>query len=493
VTASLDGTTFFQRLPARDACFLAFERPDLHMHVGATAIFEPGTLRAPSGALDFDRITRYMESRLALIPRCRQRIERVPILRAPGWVDDPDFDVHNHIRLAHVAAPGGEAELQALAGELISLQLDRSRPLWEIWFVDGLADGRIAAVVKFHHCMADGLAAIEFTRRFLSTEPSTTFEDAGPWQPRAIPRGPVLVRNELSRWLGLPVRIARGLHKSLRTRDARRLFVAKLRSLVVTIVMGLKPPSRTPLQQRVGPERRFAWTRVPMRDIRGLRQHYGGSLNDVCLGVVSGGMSRVFEQWGGRARPPRVRAMAPTSALSREELHTELGNRVYAPLVDLHLDAPDAQSRMQRIQDSTRRLAKNQQGLGWDVMSDLAEFTGVRTQQLFMWLSATLRSYNVILTLVPGPHYPLYLLDAKLIEAFPILPLLDRQTVTCGIFRYTGTLHWGIVSTPEYAEHFPPFVPQLEAALAEYLAEARGTAGSTAAGDEATEEPAAIN
>lgn len=488
-----DGTTYFQRLPARDACFLAFERPDLHMHVGATAIFEAGSLRTAPGALDIDRITRYMESRLTLIPRCRQRIKRVPFLRAPGWVDDPDFDIYNHIHLAYVPAPGGEAELQALTGDLISRQLDRSRPLWEVWFIDGLADGRIAAVVKFHHCMADGLAAIEFTRRFLSTEPSTSFEDAASWQPRETPRGLTLVGRELGRWIGLPVRIGRAISNTGRTRDRRLLFVAKLRSLVVTIWMGLRPPSRTPLQRRVGPQRRFGWTRVEMRDIRALRQYYGGSLNDVCLGVVSGGMSRVFDQWGGLAKPPRLRAMAPTSALSREELHSELGNRVYAPLVDLHLDAPDARARMRRIRASTQRLAKNQQGLGWEVMSDLAEFAGVRTQQLFMWLSAKLRSYNVILTLVPGPHYPLYLLDAQLLEAYPILPLLDHQTVTCGVFRYTGTLHWGIVSTPEYAEHFPPFVPQLEAALAEYLAEARGSGGMSAAGNEVDEQPAAVD
>lgn len=471
---------FFERLHARDACFLSFERPDLHMHVGATAIFEVGSLRTPTGDLDIERLRRYMASRLPLNPRCTQRIARVPLLRAPVWIDDHDFDIANHTRLARVAAPGGTAELQALAGELISRRLDRTKPLWEVWFVDGLEDpNHFAVVVKFHHCMADGLAAIEFTRRFLSTEPSATFEETGPLRLRPVPGSFTLLRHELGRVVRFPLVAARTLGRLASDGEARGTLLAKLRAMADTIWIGLRPTSNTRINQRVGPARRFDWTVIDLKDIRQLRKRYGGSLNDVSLGIVTGGMVRIFTERGHR--PPKLRAMAPTSALSREELQSSLGNRVYAPLIDLPLRTNRLDERMQRIQRTSQARARTRQGLGWDAMSDLASWTGVRTQQVFMWLSAHLRTYNVILTLVPGPHTPLYLLDAKMVEVYPVLPLLDRQTMTLGVMRYTGKLYWGTVYTPEYLENFPLFIPRLQASLEELLADAGASDSSNGA------------
>ncbi len=466
-----DQAPYFQRLHARDACFLSFERDDLHMHVGATAIFQGGSFRTASGDLDIDRLRRYLSSRLPLNPRCTQRIARVPVLRAPVWVDDHEFNIENHVYLARVADPGGTAELQALAGEIISRQLDRSRPLWEVWFVDGLANrDQFGVVVKFHHCMADGLAAIEFTRRFLSTEPLETFEDGGPLPPRPLPSSGALVRNELGRVVRFP-RVAAGkLSGIAREREPRGRLLAKLRAMADTIWIGLWPTSKTPINQRVGPTRRFDWTVVDLKDIRALRRRHGGSLNDVSLGIITGGMTRIYAGHG--KRPPKLRAMAPTSALSREELQQSLGNRVYAPLIDLPLRTSGLGARMQRIQRTAAARQRTRQGLGWDAMSDLAEWTGVRTQQLFMWLSAHLRTYNVILTLVPGPHQPLYLLDSEMVEVYPVLPLLDRQTMTLGVMRYAGKLYWGTVYSPEYLESFPLFVPALRESLEELLEDA---------------------
>jgi WS/DGAT/MGAT family acyltransferase len=470
---------FFERLHARDACFLSFERADLHMHVGATAIFEAGSLRTPSGDLDIERIRSYMSSRLPLNPRCTQRIARVPVLRAPVWIDDHSFDITNHVQLARVADPGGVAELQALAGELISRPLDRSRPLWEVWFIDGLANPhQFGVVVKFHHCMADGLAAIEFTRRFLATEPLQTFDEPQPLRLRPAPSGATLLRHELGRVVRFPAVAAQTFARLGRERDARQSLAAKLRAMIDTIWIGLRPTSNTGINRRVGPARRFDWAVIDLKDIRQLRKRYGGSLNEVSLGLVSGAMVRIFTDRGDR--PPKLRAMAPTSALSRDELQSSLGNRVYAPLIDLPLRTTDLDERMRRIQRGAQARARTRQGLGWDAMSDLASWTGVRTQQLFMWLSAHLRTYNVILTLVPGPHTPLYLLDAKMVEVYPVLPLLDRQTMTLGVMRYTGKLYWGTVYTPEYLEAFPLFIPRLQASLAELLAEVEAETPATA-------------
>ena len=467
----------FERVPARDACFLAFERTDLHMHVGGVAIFEAGSLRLTSGMLDLDRIRRYMTGCMESVPRCRQRIARVPFFGTVVWVDDAQFDIGRHVHLVRAPGAGTQADLQTIAGDIFSRPLDRQRPLWEFWFVDGLADrGRFAVVVKLHHCMADGRASIEFMRRFLSTSPDVTFADTEPppYRPRPLPTDAALLRHEALRWLRAPAQLARALGHLVRDPGARADLGAKLRGAAATIWTVLRVTARSSLNRRVGPNRRFAWTAIDMKEVRTLRARYGGSVDDAALGVLTGALERLFAAHSNDDHPTRLRAMAPTSALTRQELQS-FGNRVRAPLVTLPLWERSLDERMRRIQKEKEALARHHQGLGWDVLMDVAAWAGTFSQQALMWLATRIRAYNVILTLVPGPHFPLYLMGSKMVELHPMLPLLDHQTVAVGVLRYMGRLHWGVVSAPEYAESFPPLASQIDASLSELLGSAHAT------------------
>jgi WS/DGAT/MGAT family acyltransferase len=250
----------YDPLPNRDSAFLFFETPTTHMHLGGTAIFAAGPLATRDGGVDIDRIRAHISSRLHLIPRYRQRLAWVPVEQRPVWVDDEHFNLAYHVRHTSLPRPGDEEQLKRLTGRINSQQLDRQRPLWEVWIVEGLEGGRFALVVKTHHCMADGITALEILTVLLSANPDEPLEPAPPWTPRPVPAAAVLLRDEMLRRAAAPLDVLRRATRALRSPGRTRAELAeRLGAVWQTAGAGLPPPAETPLNRPIGPHRRFDW------------------------------------------------------------------------------------------------------------------------------------------------------------------------------------------------------------------------------------------
>src|SRR5256886_4485450 len=257
----------YERFSAQDSSFLVFEDPNTHMHLGGIAIFDPGPLATADGGVDIERIRRHVESRLHWIPRYRQRVAYVPLERHPVWVDDDHFNLSYHVRHTSLPRPGDEEQLKRLAGRIMSQRLDRRRPLWEIWIVEGLEGGRFAMISKTHHCMVDGVAAVDLLAVLLSPTPEHPLEEGPAWVPRPSPTPLTLLRDEALRQVRRPIGLARWLGSTLQTPEvAPDRVLERVSAARPTISAGLRGAARTPPNQPNGPHRPLGWlTAAPGR------------------------------------------------------------------------------------------------------------------------------------------------------------------------------------------------------------------------------------
>ena len=434
------------RLSALDASFLYLEQPTTPMHVGGVAVF-----RRPRAGFDYERLVDLIEQRLTAVPRYRQKIKHVPgHLARPVWVDDPDFDVGYHVRRSALPKPGTEEQLHELVARLMSRQLDRGRPLWEVYLVEGLAKNRIAIITKTHHAMVDGVSAMDIGQVILDVTPTPRNTPEDLWMPRPEPGGLQLVVEAAGEVVQRPAEVVDNV------RAAAMDAVSTVRR-VGTAVGGLLDALRTavraapgsPLNVPITTQRRFSVARTALEDYKQVRAAHGGTVNDVVLAVVSGALRNWLLSRGEAVTPSTtIRAMAPVSVRdgSRHRGPEVLGNKVSAYLVDLPVGEPNAIVRLHHVSHAMRAHKDSGQSVGANVLVRLSGFApptmhalGARVANGF-----SQRIYNLVVTNVPGPQFPLYAAGAKMLEMFPVVPLSKNQGVSIGITSYDGGVYFGL-------------------------------------------------
>jgi diacylglycerol O-acyltransferase / wax synthase len=432
----------FDRLSPLDRYFLIYERPSVPMHVGGAQIFEAGPLRRPDGGLDIARIRAFIESRLPRIPRYRQVVARTPF-GTPIWLDDPHFNLEYHVRHTSLPRPGDDAQLKALCGRIFSQALDRQKPLWEVWIVEGGEGDQFAFVSKIHHAMADGISAVDLLEALLTHEPTRRFEPARRWVPRPRPSRALLARKDVEAVGGAAVQLARRV-SDLATGafQANSEARAAVRGLFDLTLKTLRRPSETPLNKRIGPHRRFDWLTVDLADVKTVRRAFGGSLNDVVLAIVAGAVRRFLQHRGTSPDGIEFRVMAPVSMRPPEARGT-LGNQVAAWMVPLPIGESDARERLAIVQRTTGKLKQERNALGSGLLTDMVGWTPDSLLSLTAALPFRDLPFNMVVTNVPGPQKPVYLLESKMITDYGLVPLADYNGLGIVLFSYEGKLSWG--------------------------------------------------
>lgn len=432
----------YERLSALDQTFLAFETRNAPMHVALTGIFEPGSLATGDGGVDIDRIRRHIAARLRFIPRYRQRVVMLPILNDAIWVDDDAFDLGYHVRHASLPRPGGKRQLQRRCAEILERPLDRGRPLWEMWFIEGLDGGRFAMLAKVHHCMVDGIAGIDILAALLGTEPSEGEEPVEAWRPRPAPRQREVLVSELRRRGASSFDAMRRVGGFLsHPTDAGRAAGAGAAAFV-RLLGKLSGASSTPFNQPIGPHRRVDWFSISIADVKAIRTALGGTLNDVVLATVAGAIGKFFAK--RRAYPNGAfRTVVPVSVRAVDE-RGATGNRVSVWLTDLPITERDPRRRLAQVSAATAALRDDQDAMGAELITQAAEFTTGNVVNLVARLINSAKRFNLIVTNVPGPPVPFFLLGARMVAAYPHLPLFENQGLGVALLSYAGTLSWGV-------------------------------------------------
>jgi diacylglycerol O-acyltransferase len=428
-----------ERLTRLDASFLYLEEPDTPMHVGGVLVLE----RPPGGV---EALARLVAARLPLVPRYRQRVAEVPgHLADPVWVDDPDFDIDYHVRRSGLPRPGTETQLLDLVSRLTSRPLDRRRPLWEAYLVEGLSGDRVAVVTKTHPALVDGLSALDIGQVLLDVDPDAPTPPVEEWRPRRPPSGARLVWGALDEYARRPSRVvdtAWGAVIDVRSTAARLTVVAGglLRTARKTI---MSAPS-SPLNASLGRQRRVAVARAELDDLKRIRKAHGGTVNDVLLTVVTGAL----REWLlSRGEPvvvgTSVRALVPVSMRDEDAAAT---NRVSSYLVDLPVGEPNPRVRLARLSYAMRGIALHGQSVGADSLIALTGFAPPTLHALGARAARGLsrRLFNLVVTNVPGPQLPLYAAGSRMLEVFPVVPLARGQGLAIGMTSYDGRVFFGL-------------------------------------------------
>lgn len=432
----------YERLSAQDNSFLVPEHANMPLHVGAVAVYELGGMASESGGVDVRKFKQALEAQLHRIPRYREKLQWTPIENRPVWVDDPHFNLDYHVRHAALPRPGGIDELKKLVARITTRTLDRSRPLWEMWLIEGLAGDRFAVVNKIHHCMVDGISGADIAQILMSPTPEHEIGEAREFLPRPAPSSSELLLDAAKRLLLAPVDLlGRFTRFSRETTDLLGEVGARIGAIADLGQNLLAPASRTPLNGTLGPHRRVDWLTLPLDDVKAVRRAAGCSVNDVVLATVSGAVRQYLLRRGIRPTDIDFRVSAPVSVRDREENGT-LGNRVSAWIIPLPIDEATPAGALDRVNLETRKCKASRQAVGLELLMQVAEYA---PPSLFsLGARAAAGPMNMIVTNVPGPQFPLYMLGARLLEMHPLVPLLDGTGLGIALFSYDGKLHVGL-------------------------------------------------
>jgi diacylglycerol O-acyltransferase / wax synthase len=451
--------TWYERLSSLDSLFLELEDRSAHMHVGAVAVFEG----PPPPYRD---LLALIEARLEHVPRYRQRVMFVPLKQGrPVWVDEAQFDLEYHVRRTALPAPGGETELKKLVGRLFSQALDRDKPLWEMWLVEGLEESRFAVVSKTHHCMLDGVSGVDLATVLMDRRPDPSPPPApAPWTPRKAPAAGELLVDSIKQQLSNPLRMARQALKP--NSEAVKLVGELFRGLgpfVDVLTMGLAPQS--PLNVPIGPHRRFEMVEIPLAKVKEVRAACGGSVNDVVLAVVAGAL----RTWLTARQAPAetdLRVLVPVSMRSRKARGT-YGNQVSAVFCPLPLTEPDPVQRLRKVHAAMMSAMKSRSAVGAHALSRLGDFAPPQLLAQAARLQAVTRMFNLVVTNVPGPQFPLYLLGRQMLHCYPQVPLAAHQSVGIAMLSYHGQIGAGLLADADAARDLPALAQAMQGALDE--------------------------
>jgi WS/DGAT/MGAT family acyltransferase len=435
----------YDRLSALDASFLAYESPNVHMHVGSVGIFDGAPLRNAAGELDLDRVRALSEPALRRSARFRQRAVRVPWFGHWVWVDDPRFNLDYHLRHTALPEPGDERQLKRLAGRIFSQKLDLARPLWEMWFVEGLEHGRVAVISKIHHSVIDGVSGASLLAGWMNAggEPLPPEPTHARWLPRPAPSAARLVADEALRRAVAPSRaVAAGFRRLANPGGAlaeARHAVGAVGSLLAA---GLSSASSTPLNAEIGPYRRFDWLRMDLAAVKEIRTRFGGTVNDAVVAIVSGAMRRFLQLRGLPVETLDFRAMLPVN-VRREAQRGKLGNRVATLVARLPLDEADPVARALRVVQRMRELKASDLVEAGELVEGLSDVIATSLVARLSDLAARSIAFNMVVTNVPGPSFAVNLLGAKLLALYPLVPLFRNQALGIALFSCDGSLFWG--------------------------------------------------
>jgi len=438
------------------------------MHVGACTIFD-------GPAPDHDQLIEAIVARLHLVPRYRQRLAFVPFEQGrPVWADDPHFNPRYHVRDTALPRPGGEDELKRLAGRVFSQALDRSRPLWELWLVEGLQDGRFALLSKTHHALVDGISGVDIATVLFDAAPDpmpVTGPDAE-WIPRPPPSQSQLLADALLERATAPGEIVRGVRAALR--GPRHLAGRVGEGLVGVGAMawaGMNPAPPSPFNVRIGPHRRFTWVRGDLDTFKAIKDATGGTVNDVVLTVVAGALGRYMRLHGHPTDDVVLKAMVPISVRADVD-RGALGNRVSAMWAPLPVGMTDPIQRLLRIRHEMHGIKDSGQAVGAQVLTHLSGFAPPTIVAQAARLQARQRFFNVVVTNVPGPQFPLYLLGHELDAIFPLVPLATNTALGIAIMSYNGQLNFGLSADFDALPDVEMLAEEIESCIEEIAAAA---------------------
>jgi diacylglycerol O-acyltransferase len=436
------------RLTALDSSFLHLEDASSHMHVASVTIFEGSP---PSHA----ELVDHVEGRLSLVPRFRQKLRSVPLSQGrPVWVDDPHFNLEYHVRVTALPAPGSEQQLKNLASRVFAQQLDRTKPLWEIWLVQGLERGdqsptetpRFAMLTKTHHALVDGVAGVDITSVLFDTAPEPEAPPAlgAHWVPRPEPTSAQLFGEALVERMTQPAEIVRSARAALRApRAIARRGIEALAAVGALAKTGLAAPHSC-LNVEIGPHRRYDWVRTDLNELKAIKDRLGGTVNDVVLTIVTGALRRFLEHRGEEIDEVALRAMVPVSVRRADE-YGQTGNRVAAMMAPLPIYEEDPIERLNIVRETLGDLKQSGQAVGAQVLTQLSGFAPPTVLAQAARLQPRQRFFNLVVTNVPGPQFPLYVLGHRLIDLFPLAPLAKRQALCIAVMSYDGKMNFGLL------------------------------------------------
>jgi diacylglycerol O-acyltransferase / wax synthase len=431
----------YERLSTQDATFLWAERENAPMHVGAVAILESGPLRNADGGVDFARYRSAIESVLHWIPRYRQKLAWTPLEGWPVWVDDRHFDIGYHLRHLSLARPGTLEQLRELASRILARPLDRSRPLWEIWVIEGLEGGeQFALLNKVHHCMIDGAAGANISQILMSPSANSAVEPPMAYMPRPAPTSSELLLDSLRDRMWRPVAALQALFDA--PEGVTGLLgdaVRRARSLG-ELLGYITPASATPLNGELSPHRRLDWLTMPLGDLLELRAVLECTVNDLVLAIVTGALRRyLFRRRVDVAKLDfRVATPVSTRTEADEQRH---GNHVSTWILNLPLAEADPLAQLATVRERTAALKRSNAALGADTVMKLAEW--LPTPVVERGVAIANGPTNLIVTNIPGPQFPLYMVGAPLLGMYPVVPLLPGVGLGIALFSYDGKLCWG--------------------------------------------------
>ncbi|MEK6277574.1 MAG: wax ester/triacylglycerol synthase family O-acyltransferase [Actinomycetota bacterium] len=450
------------RLSGLDSSFLHMERSGAHMHVASTTIFE-----GPSPP--YDEFREHIASRLHLVPRFRQKVRFVPLGQGrPVWVDDPHLNLSYHVRQTALPPPGSEEQLRTLSARFFSQKLDRDKPLWEMWLIESLEGDRFAIMAKSHHCLVDGVSGVDITTVLfdLDREPETPPSTRPDWLPAPEPSGVKLLGDALLERATSPREIVRGMRAAVR---GPRLVASQLRDgLAATgklLAAGRSAPP-SPFNVDIGPHRRFAWARADLDEFKRVKNELGGTVNDVVLAAVTGALGRYLRARGFETRDLELRAMVPVSVRAKEE-HGALGNRVATMMAPLPVWCEDPVERLRLIAAAMGDLKESGQAVGAEIITQLTDFAPPTIAAQAARLQSRQRFFNLVVTNIPGPQMPLYLLGREMEVVFPMVPLAEKQGLCVGIMSYNGQLNFGLIGDYDAMADLDSFALDLEASIEE--------------------------
>jgi diacylglycerol O-acyltransferase len=461
-----------RRLSAQDASFLYGERPEAPLHIGSIAVFE--------GDVPYDRVVENIASKIHLIPRYQQRVVPAPFnIGHPTWEWDPEFDIRQHVRQVRINAPGNDAQLMELAAKLFEGMLDRNKPLWEIYMIEGLEGPRSAMVSKVHHCLVDGVSGIELLMIVLDVSPSPPPPMPAPERAPvpAIPAAPTrlldAIFDNMTAELDRISDYSRNAVDAVVTGDSR--IRTALRSLEAAQPYLSTPVARAPFNKPLTRDRIVACSEYSFTEIRGIRAECGGTVNDVCLTVLAGALGRYLELHGEKTAGRSMRILAPVN-VRREDQGGALGNRVSMLLIEVPVGVHDPVERLKMITERTETLKRQNVATGTDIIGELLSGVPPILQSLVGILPPPRNNLaNLVCTNIPGPMIPLYSVGHRLLAHYPLMPIAWEMGVGCGVTSYNQKLYFGLIADPSAA----PDVSRLKEFLDQAFVELRSAAGVT--------------
>ena len=467
------------RMSPLDATFLHVEDSITHMHIGSCAVFE-------GPPPPYQEIVSLFGSKLPLVPRYRQRVRFVPAaLGRPVWVDDPHFRLDYHIRHTALPPPGSADDLRNLMGRLMSQPLDRERPLWEVWVVEGLDEGRWALISKVHHCMVDGVSGTDLMAVLLDTsrEPSATPADM--WQPAPEPSGARLVGDAILESMVSPYEAARWARSITRRPKQIASEVSDFIRGATALGGNLRPNAGLSIEGAIGPHRRWAWLELPLDEVKAARRALGGTVNDVVLSAITNGFRELLLSRGEKLDGVVIRTLVPVSVRGSDD--RSLNNQVSAMIAELPVGIASPLERLAAIRTQMEGLKQSHQAVAANVLVNMADFAPPMLLTLGLRSAATLMrrtpqaSVNTVTTNVPGPQVPLYACGREMLSYFPFVPLSQGVRIGVAILSYNGRIAFGVTGDWDTTADLDVMTTGIEHGIAELTAAAASAAAPAAA------------